>query len=313
MTNGSTTQGRGIRCSPIPRIGCATAAELGIHLDGQTRPFIATGRLGDWQAMREWTPEHFARSFGSLPVTANTDLPTEGAPYALAPTAHVLPTTMAKFISLMGSASKPCYLHQLSLTQFPALAEATDFDSLLPPGIDSHKLYVWVGSSGTRSGLHFDRYDNLNAQIHGRKRVFLVSPEQAGGLYPFIDNVEKSQVDPDGPDFARFPRLADVRMLSAVMEPGELLFIPRLWWHHLKSLEPAINVNCWYGEHIGLASILRVVQQGGLACWSRVARDFVFCGLLGMKPQARLFSEVPTGKFLFDLASGAIRRRLPGR
>jgi lysine-specific demethylase 8 len=199
----------------------------------------------------------------------------------------------------------------LSVKQFPGLASDTEFDALLPPGIRNRTLYLWLGSGGTRSGLHFDRFDNMNAQIYGRKSVFLVSPEQNVNLYPFGDNVEKSQVDPDHPDFDCFPRFANVRPLTAIMEPGEMLFIPRLWWHHLHSLEPAINVNCWYGEHIPLHSLLRVIRQNGASCWAQVIKDFVTCGILGREAKARLFSEPPTGKVLYQILAGSVKRRLP--
>ncbi len=299
--------------TPIPRIAFTSAKDLGTHLDGQTRPFIATGCIGSWPATQEWTPDYFVQRYGDLPVTASVDLPTNGVPYALEPTAHLLRTSMAEFVGRMGDAPSPSYLHQLSVKQFPGLESATAFDALLPPATRNRSIYFWLGSGGTRSGLHFDRFDNVNAQIFGRKSVMLLSPEQSGELYPFGDNIEKSQVDPDQPDLARFPRFAGVRPLTAVTEPGELLFIPRLWWHHLRSLEPAININCWYGEHIAMSSILRVVHQGGIPCWSQVIRDFVSCGVLGLAPKFRLFSDPPTGKVLYDVLAGAVKRRLPGR
>jgi hypothetical protein len=299
-----------VRWTSIPRIAFTSQQDLATHLDGQTRPFIATGCIGSWLATQEWTPDYFVERYGDFPVTASVDLPTQGVPYALSPAEHLLRTSMAEFVRRMDDAPKPSYLHQLSVKQFPGLQSATAFDALLPPSSRNINLYFWLGSGGTRSGLHFDRFDNINAQIFGRKSVLLLSPEQSAALYPFDDNIEKSQVDPDQPDLDRFPRFSDIRPMTAVIEPGELLFIPRLWWHHLRSLEPAINVNCWYGEHISLGSMLRVVNQGGIKCWSKVIRDFLSCGLLGLTPRFRLFSDPPTGKVLYDVLAGALKRRL---
>jgi ribosomal protein L16 Arg81 hydroxylase len=32
-------------------------------------------------------------------------------------------------------------------------------------------------------------------------------------------------------------------MLDVVLQPGEVLFIPVGWWHHIRSLEISINVS----------------------------------------------------------------------
>lgn len=300
----------GITCQSIPRIPFQTPQELGIRLATARTPFIATGLLDSWKALREWTPSYFAHHYGNLEIAASVDLPSTGSPYALRPGDHVRKMKLGEFMEFMANASKACYIHQMSATKLPELIDDTEFEVILPPGTENGMFYFWIGSGGTRSGLHFDRYDNINAQIYGKKSVFLVSPDQCSKLYPFKDNVEKSQLDPDAPQFDQFPRFRFVNAHTATIEPSEVLFIPKLWWHHIRSLEPSINVNCWYGEHIPLAAIFRVINAGGLSCWSQIIKDFILCGLLRRKVEARLFSDTPTGKFLYDVAAAAIKRPL---
>lgn len=295
---------------PIPRLEFNNALDLGTHLTGQTRPFIATGAAVARPESAQWTPERFAHHYAEMPVSAHIDLPLEGTPYALDRKAHLRRMSMAEFVGRLADTQGVSYLHQIPLKLFADLPSTFNFDAVLPPNSGRPAMYLWLGSCGTRSGLHFDRFDNINVQIYGRKHVYLVAPEQSSCLYPFGDNVEKSQVDPDHPGLAQFPRFADVRPFTAIMEPGEMLFIPRLWWHHIRSLEPAINVNCWFGEHVSLRSILSVVRQGGVSCWAQVAKDFVVCGMLGRDFKTRLFSDPPTGKFLYDLVEDSVKRRL---
>ncbi|SEM77147.1 lysine-specific demethylase 8 [Nitrosospira multiformis] len=299
-----------IDCQPIPRVSFQTPRELGVYLANAKRPIIGIGLLNSWKALQEWTPSYFAKHYGNLEVGAAVDLPATGSPYALRSIDHGRKMKLAEFVDFMDSASKACYIHQMSLTKLPELVRDIDFEVMLPSGSGQGMFYLWLGSSGTRSGLHFDRFDNINAQIFGKKSVFLVSPDQAGKLYPFKDNVEKSQFDPDNPQFNLFPRARSVQAYIGIIEPGEVLFIPKLWWHHIRSLAPAINVNCWYGEHISLMDMLRVVNKGGLSCWSQVIKDFVFCGLLGQKAKERLFSDTPTGIFLFNVLTAGIKRYL---
>jgi len=299
-----------IKCQPIPRITFANAQAMREYLITASGPFIATGVLDGWNIVRAWTPNYFSKRFGDLEVAAFVDLPVHGAPYDMRSEDHLLRMTLRQFVERIDKSQKASYIHQLSAAKIPDIVGETHFRSLLPPGVGNGMLYFWLGSGGTRSGLHFDRFDNLNAQVFGSKSVFIVSPDQCGRLYPFPDNVEKSRIDVDTPSFERFPALSSVRAHTATLVAGEILYIPKLWWHHFHSLSPAINVNLWYGEHISMRSILRVVAQSGVGCWIQVARDFLVCGLFGRPSRARLFSDVPTGKFLYETIATGIRRRM---
>jgi len=57
------------------------------------------------------------------------------------------------------------------------------------------------------------------------------------------------KVDFDEPDFKRFPKFKDVKGLQGVVGPGDVLFIPSYWWHHIISVgdEPyTVSVNFWH-------------------------------------------------------------------
>ena len=90
---------------------------------------------------------------------------------------------------------------------------------------------------------------NLFAQIEGRKRFVLFNPDQFEDLYPGPLNTRSesfSRVDLKRPDFKRFPRLADVEYWEAVVWPGDLLFMPAYWWHHVSSQDVSVSVNYWW-------------------------------------------------------------------
>ena len=39
-----------------------------------------------------------------------------------------------------------------------------------------------------------------------------------------------------------FPLLAGAAYVDMVLEPGDVLFLPRGWWHYLKSLSTSISL-----------------------------------------------------------------------
>jgi lysine-specific demethylase 8 len=65
-----------------------------------------------------------------------------------------------------------------------------------------------------------------------------------------------SSVDPEHPDFERYPRFREVSAFGAIVNPGETLFIPRGWWHHTRSLDDAVAMNFWWGGAVVSLAVL---------------------------------------------------------
>jgi hypothetical protein len=112
---------------------------------------------------------------------------------------------------------------------------------------------LWLGGP-VKTQIHNDRDHNLACVIAGRRRFLLFPPEEVASLYigPIDNPPPLSSVDVEAPDLERFPRFAQALRTAQVAElsPGDALFIPRHWWHHVTSLD-AYNamVNYWWGAH----------------------------------------------------------------
>jgi hypothetical protein len=120
---------------------------------------------------------------------------------------------------------------------------------LLPPAVMPR---LWVGGA-VRTQTHNDRDHNLACVIAGRRRFVLFPPTQVANLYvgPLDNPPPLSLVDPEAPDLARFPRYRHAHAAAQVawLEPGNALFVPKYWWHHVTSLEPYnAMVNWWWGD-----------------------------------------------------------------
>jgi hypothetical protein len=150
----------------------------------------------------------------------------------------------------------------------PALyAGSTDVDIFLP-GLRrdndlllDHPMFrdspptvsIWIGNR-TVATAHFDQSHNLACCMVGRRRFTLFPPEQIHNLYPGpLEPTPGGQVvsivDFSAPDFERFPRFREALEAAqcAELEPGDVLFYPALWWHHVEALD-AFNamINYWW-------------------------------------------------------------------
>lgn len=123
---------------------------------------------------------------------------------------------------------------------------------LLPPGVAPR---IWVGNQLVAQ-THFDLSNNIACVVGGQRRFTLFPPEQLPNLYvgPLEFNISGppiSMVSLREPDLARFPRFAEALAASqsAELGPGDALYIPFGWWHHVESLTPFnVLVNYWWND-----------------------------------------------------------------
>ncbi|MBA4178044.1 MAG: cupin [Leptothrix sp. (in: Bacteria)] len=112
---------------------------------------------------------------------------------------------------------------------------------------------LWLGNRA-RVAAHQDLPDNLACVVAGRRRFTLFPPDALPDLYVGpLDFTPAGQpislVDVARPDLRRFPRYAQALQRAQVAElgPGDAIFIPSLWWHHVEALESFnLLVNYWW-------------------------------------------------------------------
>ena len=114
---------------------------------------------------------------------------------------------------------------------------------------------LWLSNRVTVQ-THYDLSFNVACVVAGHRRFTLFPPEQLVNLYvgPLeftLAGQPISMVRLEDPDHERFPKFREAWRHAQVAQlgPGDALFIPYMWWHHVESLSPFnVLLNYWWDD-----------------------------------------------------------------
>ncbi|XP_072121170.1 bifunctional peptidase and (3S)-lysyl hydroxylase JMJD7 [Mobula birostris] len=243
------------------------------------KPFIVQNGISHWPAVSKWTFSYLRERAGeqrvSVAVTPN------GYADAVYRDRFVMPEErqmlFREFLDIVErkqAADGVFYIQKQcsNLTEeFPELLK--DVESHIPwmteaLGKSPDAVNFWLGESAAVTSLHKDHYENLYCVISGEKHFILLPPTDRpfipyelfqpatykvneDGSFDVIDvqNAEKVPwipLDPLDPDLSRFPEYAHAKPLHCTVRAGEMLYLPSLWFHHVRQSHGCIAVNFWY-------------------------------------------------------------------
>lgn len=224
---------------------------------GRETPVIVTDALYDWKAINTWSPEYLASVLkhkrAIVAVSKEDKFNCDPSGQVGRQASHFRHETL-DFITIVSrilksdSTSERYYVMQTSIPdEFPELLR----DIKIPTWVGSNKtaINLWFGTANNVTPLHHDSTNNFFAQIYGRKRITLFDPSQTEWLYPYPVHVAMNHisfVDIENPDLMRYPEYRKAQPMECLLGPGELLYIPAYWWHHVRSVDVSISVNIWW-------------------------------------------------------------------
>ncbi|KRY18480.1 tRNA wybutosine-synthesizing protein 5 [Trichinella patagoniensis] len=131
-------------------------------------------------------------------------------------------------------------------TDFPYLMP----DLQLPFLFDKDKIFssvLRISSADIQIWTHYDIMDNILLQIVGRKRVVLFDPSQIPYLY--LEGDKSKVIDIDDLESTEFPQFQRAVRNEGMLYPGDVLYIPALWFHNTTAMDFSISVNIFW-QHL---------------------------------------------------------------
>lgn len=148
--------------------------------------------------------------------------------------------------------NRVAYLAQHPLIhQLPELGGDISMKPSLCGELGPSHVYLWIGTGGTRTPLHFDSCSNIFVQLVGVKYVRIYSEKETKKLYVSESKSyglqgNMSDVDCEQEDFCKHPLAKDAAYDEVLLFPGDALFIPARAWHYVRSLTTSASVNFWF-------------------------------------------------------------------
>lgn len=282
-------------------------ADLGPDILASTEPLLLRGLVADWpvvQAARRGPQaaiDYLRRWYVDATVNAMLGAPDIGGRffYNEALDGFNFQPMRVRLDAVLGELEK----HLATPTPPAIYVGSTTIDGALPGfraendvdlGPRDPLASIWIGNR-TRIAAHYDLPDNLACIAAGHRRFTVFPPGQQHNLYVGpIDLTPAGQpislVDFSNPDLARFPRFAEALEHAQVaeMEPGDAIFVPSMWWHHVEALDGFnVLVNYWWRQspdwmdtpNNALMHALMTVRDlppAQRAAWAELFRHYVF-------------------------------------
>lgn len=162
-------------------------------------------------------------------------------------------TALDTFLSLAEDPQPPAIA--LQAMHVPDLMPGFLQDNTMPLLDSDVAPRMWI-SNRSMIATHFDNNHNVACVVSGSRRFTVFPPEQVSNLYlgPLLKTpggTPISVVNLREPDYEKFPKFREAleSAQEAVLEPGDAIYIPILWWHGVESLDPMnILVNYWWND-----------------------------------------------------------------
>lgn len=207
------------------------------------KPVVIKGLSRNSEAAEKWSIEYFKKTMGDVIVDVYDNNNKQSAKSAF--TVPDLKMKFGDYLDILANNEHTnLRIFLFDLFKYEARLRKEFPCPELFKGLLDNIGRMFFGGKGTTVRIHYDidMSNVLHTHFGGRKRVVLIAPEYSTFLYCLPLNTY-SLIDPDKPDYKRYPALKYVKGYDFILEAGESLFMPSGYWHYMTYLESSFSVS----------------------------------------------------------------------
>jgi hypothetical protein len=233
---------------------------------GKNRPVVITDAMRDWKIASVWSPEYFQKTLGSMKVSLQGDFFSPMEKQTLSDYIAALPEyeshvdengKVSRTLPYLRYSVKPEMEQDFGAEALKAARGMWARPYFMPargylypmaglfhsdPTQERYPGFgVYISPRGAITKLHQDG-DLSNAilcQVYGRKRCFLFPPECEPSLPQDREFLLRKVEDIN---IHRRPTYGSAEPLETILEAGDILFIPRSWFHEVYTLGRSVSL-----------------------------------------------------------------------
>ncbi len=206
------------------------------------RPVVIKKLAHDWPAYQKWNWDYFRELVGHKKVPLYNNVKSDAyTPINKADDYK----TFGEYIDMIskGPAGWRIFLFNI-FDHAPQLIEDFEWPEHLARGFIKKYPMLFTGGAGSITHMHFDidLSHIFHTQFAGRKRVLMFPFTEQHKLYrkpwEVLSLADFSNYYVEGNvDYEKFPALKLAQGLDFILEPGDTLFMPSGYWHHMEYLD----------------------------------------------------------------------------
>ncbi|RYY62461.1 MAG: transcriptional regulator [Chitinophagaceae bacterium] len=228
---------------PVTTVGTIEPAEFRKNFYEPGIPVVIKDLAKQWPAYTKWNWDYFKSLVGDKEVPLYNNVKSDAyTPINKADDYK----TFGEYIDMIrrGPAAWRIFLFNI-FDHAPQLINDFTWPEHLMKGFVKKYPMLFTGGQTSITHMHFDidLSHILHTQFAGRKRVLLFPHSEQHKLYrkPFevlsLADFSRYYEGNGTPDYQKFPALKLAQGYDLTLEPGDTLFMPAGFWHHMEYLD----------------------------------------------------------------------------
>ena len=205
-------------------------------------PVVIKNLAKDWPAYSKWNWDYFKQLVGQKKVPLYNNVKSDA--YTPINTADDY-KTFGEYIDMISSGPAAWRIFLFNIFDHaPQLINDFTWPEHLMKGFVKKYPMLFTGGASSITHMHFDidMSHILHTQFCGRKRVLMFPYQEQYKLYrkpwEVLSLADFSNYYIDGKvDYEKFPALKLAEGHDFMLEPGDTLFMPAGYWHHMEYLD----------------------------------------------------------------------------